>query len=745
MGSGASAGTESPQLLLPPESSLGVSCPKHGIRVRFLDEFIDKCGGTDALQGLTTREVYQKHVIPGTAHCQQSVCALLEASDHPDVGPAEVFISHAWDAQFMDLAAVLKHHFRDRPDAVLWVDLFSINQHQSDDLSADWFTNEFQCTIDAIHDTVVVLAARDHLLTRAWCLWEMHCTLDNKCKLDLILPPNEMSAYLIELVEHTGAVLQRYKAVNVEKSACSKETDSAVLHTVMQEVGYGTMNTQIYSKLRDWSIGLLKKQMPSSSDEQRVRLSLALAHCHMDEGNSDLAEPLLIAALSSSRTLHGDSDPITLTVMTVLAELCEKDSRLEDALTLYTTVIKAQRQAHGEYHADTIQTLQCIARMHQLLCDYDQAKECFLTALKQARITLGDHHPLTLSLIQKLAVFYAETMGNYEAAINLYQEVLEDNKNRAQNKIEGVDLITLMLLLGVVHQSTGQYVQAVELYKSCLLRAADLDADHPLTMTLLNHLGDAYYSQDAWPEAIGYYKDCLTRRRQAVGASHPDTLQSLYNLALVHKSANQFDAAQPLFEECLKERRVVCGNRHPDTLCVMAQLAPVYQLNGQYEQAVELYDECLESYRTLLGEDDLTTLQVASNLAGLYQRQGKLELAEPLYQECYKLYEQQLGGEHPDTLRAMYSLAVVCHEQGKLTEAEALYEDYIHKSRSEMDIDNPDIFEAMSNLGTLYLECKRYGQAEELFSELLASCGAELGDDHPITVKVVKVLADLRQ
>ena len=99
--------------------------PKGGVRLSFFNEFIQQCGGRDACIGKTTSDVCSEIIMKLTGSYACSVCDLLHALNHTAyAGKADVFISHAWKYHFLDVVDILEDHFKDRPDVIIWFDLF---------------------------------------------------------------------------------------------------------------------------------------------------------------------------------------------------------------------------------------------------------------------------------------------------------------------------------------------------------------------------------------------------------------------------------------------------------------------------------------------------------------------------------------------------------------------------------------------------------------------------------------------
>jgi hypothetical protein len=134
--------------------------PKDGVKLSTFDNFMMSFGGTDNFRGLTTAQVNQKFVLPTTSYMQSSYCDYLKSKENCfDVGTAQVFISHAWKYQFLDVVEALKSHFRDNKDIFIWFDLFSNNQHKdSTSQSFEWWSETFKSAIAQFGHTVLILA-----------------------------------------------------------------------------------------------------------------------------------------------------------------------------------------------------------------------------------------------------------------------------------------------------------------------------------------------------------------------------------------------------------------------------------------------------------------------------------------------------------------------------------------------------------------------------------------------------------
>lgn len=154
--------------------------PKDGISIAGLNLFISKCGGENALKGMTTKEVCDTHLKPMTSG-KSFVDYIIESGDGDDsiIGMANTFIIHAWKYEFLLLYKAIKRHFIGEENSTfLWIDLFVRNQNEN---ISDTGINveQMKDEIASIGRTVMIYLppiSNSIVLGRTWCLFELYCT-----------------------------------------------------------------------------------------------------------------------------------------------------------------------------------------------------------------------------------------------------------------------------------------------------------------------------------------------------------------------------------------------------------------------------------------------------------------------------------------------------------------------------------------------------------------------------------------
>ena len=120
-----------------------VAFSKEGIRLAALDIFIASVGGRTAFVNFDVAKVCDEFMKPLTRDMKSLYCDFLNSQDPSVVGEAQVFISYSRKYKFLDLVDTLRTHFGADPDIIIWLDLFSSNQHDNDGVRYEVIIEQF--------------------------------------------------------------------------------------------------------------------------------------------------------------------------------------------------------------------------------------------------------------------------------------------------------------------------------------------------------------------------------------------------------------------------------------------------------------------------------------------------------------------------------------------------------------------------------------------------------------------------
>lgn len=566
--------------------------PRLGVRLSFLSLFLLDCGGREQLAGLTTTEVCERYVKPVTAVTQSSYVELLRHCKHEAVAEAQVFISHAWKYTFLDVADALLEHFQgEDSDIVIWFDLFSNNQHKAVDLDFDYWANTFQEAIKEFGRTVMVFAPWNNPvpLTRAWCLWELYCTVLTNAKFEVAMTVSAKQQFLEDVSSSADLQIKTMLAtVDVEKSESFKPEDrDRIHHIVRKTVGFSALNSLTFERLRSWVIEQMEAETEKVREPaRRGKVLHSLSVLYQGQGKYDKAEEFHVKCLDFHREVFGERFPATITVLGALAVLYQSQGKYDLAAPLYERCLELHKEVLGLDHPSTLWCMGSLASLYDSTGKYEQAEPLYTAAFQRQQETLGGKNPNTMWLMNSLAILY-DRLEKYDLAEPLYKQCLESRKE----------------LLGF---------------------------RHPDTLESMNCLATLFVRQQRYAEAELMANECYKLHQEVLGSKHPNTLRAMSNLAILYFGCDKYELAEPLYAECLAMQREVMGERHPYTLWLLGSLGSVYDRQGKLVEAEASYRECLRYQRELYGSNSPETVGTLKQLEALLERQQKQEQLEVL-------------------------------------------------------------------------------------------------------------------
>ena len=169
----------------------------------------------------------------------------------PGHGRATVFVSHAWSYPFETVCAVIESYSKEltkranakhHPGCAMvkgkggrvafkpyfWFDIFTVNQFRASSYSQDFWTTTFKEHVKDIGHTLLVLHPWDRPipLRRAWCVWEMYCTLEMGAEMHIRQPVRDAAALERALAQNPGEALELVSAtIDARKSTAWKDDD----------------------------------------------------------------------------------------------------------------------------------------------------------------------------------------------------------------------------------------------------------------------------------------------------------------------------------------------------------------------------------------------------------------------------------------------------------------------------------------------------------------------------------------
>ena len=117
-----------------------------------------------------------------------------------------------------------------------------------------------------------------------------------------------------------------------------------------------------------WLLGKDKKET--------LTAAVNLSNVYKSMGEIQVAEDLLLEALSSARSEHGEMSSLTATVLNNLGVLLKKDSkRMSTAKEYYQEALRIRSYTLGNQHPDTIVSMNNLAELHIAMGQEKEALE----------------------------------------------------------------------------------------------------------------------------------------------------------------------------------------------------------------------------------------------------------------------------------------------------------------------------------------------------------------------------------
>jgi len=229
------------------------------------------------------------------------------------------------------------------------------------------------------------------------------------------------------------------------------------------------------------------------------------------------------------------------------------------------------------------------------------------------------------SLFERLGVIY-DSMGQSIKAIEYFQQALEIAKDIGDKSREGADLGNL----GLAYANLAQIDKAIEYFQQALEIARDI-GDRGNEGVWLGNLGLAYYSLGQINKAIEYFQQALEIDRD-IGDKSGEGID-LGRLGSAYNRLGQIDKAIEYFQQALEIARDIGDKSNEGSW--LGSLGLAYANLGQIDKAIEYFQQALEIVREIGDRRNEGTW--FGNLGSAYYRLGQIDKAIEYYQQALEI------------------------------------------------------------------------------------------------------------
>ncbi|KAJ3008110.1 UNVERIFIED_CONTAM: hypothetical protein HDU68_003227 [Siphonaria sp. JEL0065] len=591
-----------------------------------------------------------------TATSRSSVCNHLLAL--PDLSEAidesTWFISHVWEYNFIDVLDALKRFFFAKQipldEAVVWFDLFSVSQHDSEELKAEWWKSSMK---SIKNNKNLVLVVQDWLdptpLTRSWFSLEMFCATSGRLSFHIATTETTDITLANLLLQDIEAIFNVFSTFKSEYGISAKPQDQQMISRLLRHyIEPRKLNELVISILNNSIIEFVDSQISSTPFLTDLAALLRLSQWYEVKSRIyellnmlDKAKDALSECLSLRDEFLGSTHPITLQTKSHYAFLADQLGETDFAEMMLFSCLESQRETLGSRHPDALMTMSRLALVYGRQSLFGQSEKLYLEYFASSVVGIIDKS--IISTKQDWAHLYLAT-GRYLDAKALYAETY----NFSQLNFGVHDKTTLFCGLGLaeVNRKLDNFVDAEILYTG-------------ISDSIKNVFGEN--SLQYWTARIG--------------------------LALSWKETGRLDDALELLTLISAEEKSSVGPNHPLTLETNIHLAQVYA-DLESVKAEALFVGNLAGLRGMAGTKHRSTLFAIRSLATFYAKEGRFLEALRLYKEYYEIQVVNAGADHFESLSAQYSIAITYFRIGNTSHAHTVLSNYHIKRRDSP----PEIF-----------------------------------------------------
>jgi tetratricopeptide (TPR) repeat protein len=469
---------------------------------------------------------------------------------------ANVFISFAYGNDFIDLVDALEVYFEEHPDMPMestyfWFDMFVNNQWQATEKDFDWWATTFRTAVRDIGHTLLFLSPclDPVMLTRAWCLYEMSCSV----KISVALSRNELYAFQSKLLHENSDVLAALSRINLARCECFLEEDKRRIFDVVERMdgGLQAVNILVMDLIRNWvqraANDMVAKVSGSTtlSVAQNIHSLDAASIIHVEHGMFDEAQEMLERAICLADSTEGLDERVLFSPLVSLGKVYRNKSMYQKARVTYNRALDITERVYGVEGQDTLSVVNNLAMVLHALQMTDEAKNLFERAIEGFTKIHGASNIHALNSTQNLAVLY-KRQQNYAKAIPMYQQVLE-----GYEILYGPDHRQTLLVIDNYAVCLSEVGGRDEEVNALFKRSFDtfertLGREHPDTLMSAASHSRHLFETGKWKQAVDKYERILGTIEKVFGMWHEVTLASVEGYAQALLSIGEMEKLQGL-------------------------------------------------------------------------------------------------------------------------------------------------------------------------------------------------------
>jgi len=395
-----------------------VTVCKKGVNIPFLVKIAAKVDPE-----WKTSDVCTEVVLPATEFRKVAYYQLDEnetdEKGNKMIGEADYFCSHAWKYKFINVVDALKQFCKIKglnpEQTYIWFDLFINNQHSAPNLTYKWWCTRFKQAIRSFGKVVLVLEPwSDPIpIQRAWCLWEIFCTIDTESEFYVAMCEEQHKDFKLRLVKNFEEIRLTLSKIDARRAEASNAEDrDKIFEAIEDAVGFTTLNERVIGKMREWLLNSGETYLGETSrvygqnDLRTLEMLNCLGKVYRDMNQYSEAERLFSKALPGFIDTTGEDSTYTTEVKNNYAFSLQSQGKYEEAIKMHESCLKSREKSYGKLHKDTTQSMSNLATALRMIGSLERAKKMFKEAVecRDQIAKMGPHHPATLYTVSQYAL-----------------------------------------------------------------------------------------------------------------------------------------------------------------------------------------------------------------------------------------------------------------------------------------------------------------------------------------------------
>eukprot|EP00736_Rhodelphis_marinus_P006813 Rmarinus@m.20934 len=716
-----------------------------GVRLRIFDEFVASFGGREHFRGLTITQVFNTFLNDLTC----SYCSLLKSQGQDGVGRGNVYVSHAWDFEFLEVLDSLKHALTDNDQTFIWFDLFSVDWSSSSDPTINW-CDILSSIIASVDKFVLVLAPWDDPLplSRPHCLFELFLAAKIGLKIEFVSSKEGIDALNIALLIDRD-VLRLFSPTLLRWTDTATDGQWCILHALRDFPNEDELNHTVQSRIDDWLMVTLTELMVAESrTEPKEKIQELVLHWTRKSSFS-ASEIAFSESIQIRKQYLGDGDLATLRALYRFSVICTDYQEFEVAKPLIKECWDGCAANLNRQGAGPLLTLMAyLARTSMFAGDYKSATYMATHCVEACgkHLSEADARPLTLLCGRTLGEIYSRWSPDPRAEATLSKSLADHEKLLGNNHPR---TLQVRLELAAV-LSTKEKPDLVEplLVRVMDARKQRLGDRHPDTANALHALA-TFYNKQHRPEAGELFERSMEVFEITYGSANEEYLSSVFDAANFYLK-NDASKSEMLFLKYIAGKPVLLNSADPRSLTAISRLAEIRLEDGRLSDAVALLSECCGAGIGNLHQSNLPAnmeqrISVMQLLGEAYTAQGSWLDAESAYEKAWEAAKNTLGESVQLSLVLLECLARTNAKLKKHEAADVLYTELLQLQQAHKGPLDQSVVALKMELADSYAKRSKFVLAKQLLLEVWEA-RKQQGDfdvSHPDTLRTAYELGQV--